>query len=116
MEGRQAIQASNLCTQGCASEASEESNQDSEKGSAATVSEHEAFQIDMDRLAVRYTGAGAAAAIAGVFAGSQTLIETAAGIISAALFILVIATVGGFKEGFYSLKRKKPRRDGPGRG
>lgn len=68
--------------------------------------EHEAFQIDMDRLAVRYTGAGAAAALAGVFGGSQTLIETAAALISVALFLLVIATIGGFKEGFYSFKRK----------
>jgi hypothetical protein len=60
MEGREAIQASNVCTKGCASEASEESAADSEKGSSTDMSE-----MDAGAIFATISLVGAAVSVAG---------------------------------------------------
>lgn len=70
--------------------------------------EDAAFQADMDRLARMYASAGTAVAVVGTVVAQQSLVEIGAGIISTGLFFIAIATIGGFKSGFYSLKRKNP--------
>ena len=68
-----------------------------------------AFQRDMDSIAILYTAAGSAAALAGNAIDNQPFIETGAGFIGAALLFLVLATIAGFKSGFYTKRQGKDR-------